>query len=332
MNEMSGSLPANYGTLSAEQKDRTKLMLAFAGQRGWLYDEFGRNIQAMMRTDGPHAEFRGLLRQFDDTPPYLDRATIVRGIERVERPYLALLGALTPADLVAVAARSSTLWGDGYLARMAFIIPPAELIKDDRFPKEQRQISPDLMQPLIDWHRRLGIPPVKVESGILSRPGPSPLSIVSVDDDVFEAQYAYTGALLKMLPSLPTDFDGNYGRFGAKAIRIATLLASVGGSSSIKLNHWARAQEITERFRQNLHELYRQVNDTAVVHKPMDALDKVKKALLEKPFPTKREIEQYTGLPGTVVASLLDELLTAEKVICEQSGKTYRYRRASQAG
>ena len=57
-----------------------------------------------------------------------------------------------------------------------------------------------------------------------------------------------------------TDLDGNYARFPEKALRIAALFSSLGGSPEIKINHWAKAQAITERWRSNLHSLYKQVN------------------------------------------------------------------------
>ena len=43
-------------------------------------------------------------------------------------------------------------------------------------------------------------------------------------------------------------------------MRIAALLASLENNGVIEMRHWAKAQEIAERWRRSLHELYSQVN------------------------------------------------------------------------
>ena len=99
IHDMSGKVPDNYLEMTIKQKERVKKKLAFAGQKGWYYEEFGMFVSAMMRSDGVMADFRGHLRRFDDTPVQFENATLSRGNEIVERPYLALLAILTPADL-----------------------------------------------------------------------------------------------------------------------------------------------------------------------------------------------------------------------------------------
>ncbi|MDD1775984.1 MAG: hypothetical protein LUP94_01360 [Candidatus Methanomethylicus sp.] len=126
------------------------------------------------------------------------------------------------------------------------------------------------------------------------------------------------------------DMDGNYGRFPEKALRVAALIASLENNPRIEINHWACAQEIVERWRRNLHELYRQINEEEKEKKELTILGKVKRAIIEKGFPTKREIEQYTGLSSEEVGKELDKLKTEGRIIEEKVGKTYRYRRASQ--
>jgi len=66
---MTHTLPAGWVDLTTEQQAERKIKLAFAAQRGWFFDEFGQKISAIMRDGGFMADFRGLLRRFDDTPP-----------------------------------------------------------------------------------------------------------------------------------------------------------------------------------------------------------------------------------------------------------------------
>ncbi len=62
-----------------------------------------------------------------------------------------------------------------------------------------------------------------------------------------------------------TNLDGNYSRFPEKALWVAALFASLSNSLRIELSHWARAQEIAERWRAGTHELYSQLNEIDTV-------------------------------------------------------------------
>lgn len=325
--EMSSKIPDNYDMLNAEQKENVRLSLSFAGQRGLYLDEFGQQVNAMMRKDGPYTDYRTILRKFDDTEPVYQRSTIQRGNETVNRPYLALLGALTPADLIPIIKKGSQLWGDGYLARMAMILPPEGFHKNGRFPKGQRIYPNELLTPLRDWHARLGIPEIRINNGILIHPSYLPSSKLELSDETYEAYYNYDEALREILlnQNLP-DLDGNYGRLPEKALRVAGLFASLDNCPVIELKHWARAQEITERWRRNLHELYRQVNSGCTQTKKLTAKEKVKRAIIEKVFPTKREIQQFTGLSTEDVEGALIQLISDGEVVQEQVGRTIRHK------
>ena len=101
---LAARLPDDYASLSAAAQERARARLAWAGQRGWHYEEFGSKVAALMRENGFMADFRGLLRKLDDCPPAYEYVTVGRGATRIERPYLALLASLTPADLRPFAA------------------------------------------------------------------------------------------------------------------------------------------------------------------------------------------------------------------------------------
>jgi hypothetical protein len=261
-----------YDSLDDDQKTWARLRAGMAGQRGWYYDEFGQHVAAMMREGGFMADFRGLLRRMDDTPARYEYGSISRGSDVVELPYLALLTNSTPDDYRPFARRGAVLWGDGFMARFALITPPEGERLRDRFPAGERIIPGELLNPLIAWHNRLGLPQVEItdvtdEKG--ERTGAKavqvssrPMITLKVTSEVHEAFYTYHDGLLDLLADSENhDLDGNYARLAEKALRIAALLASLGNCDAVTLPYWARAQAITEEWRAGLHRLYVQINE-----------------------------------------------------------------------
>jgi hypothetical protein len=275
ISDLTVRLPGNYDDLDWETRATIKNRLALAGQRGWFYEEFGQHLYAMNRRDGPMADFKGIVRRFDDCYDRYETGTIGRGSDVVHRPYLALLGCLTPADLQPFTKKRGSMWNDGFWARFAFVTPPAGVPrKKDRFPPGERVIPPRLTAPIVQWHDRLGLPAVTLTDRTDDEGKPTGAKTVTIGSykpihyelgpGVFDAYYAYGDALGDVLEenSLETtDFDGNYVRFPAKALRVALLLASMEGKGDVvEMRHWARGQEIAERWRVYLHEVYSQVN------------------------------------------------------------------------
>ncbi|NLF13898.1 MAG: DUF3987 domain-containing protein [Anaerolineaceae bacterium] len=284
-----GGLPVNLAGMDGEERQAATMRLGFCGQRGWYAEEFGSWLASMARTDGVMADFRGLLRALDDCPEDYARSTIARGDEVVKLPYLALIANLTPADLRPVARRGTQLWGDGFLARFAFITPPWNEVLATQFPEGQRPNPPELMAPLVDWHRRLGLPTVHIKdqvNGIGASTGekivtsdhPSPQKC-TLGEGVRAAVQRYNMAVLALArESELTDLDGNYGRLHEKGLRVAALMASLENGGIIELRHWARAQEIVERWRLYAHRLYEQVTELDVSPQA-EIEDKVVKAV-----------------------------------------------------
>ena len=274
ISDLTTRLVSDYENLSDEQKAYARLRVGTAGQRGWFYDEFGQHVASMMRDNGFMADFRGLLRRMEDTPDRYEYGSIARGSDVIERPYLALLANMTPDDLRPFAKRGAALWGDGFLARFALITPPEEERRHDRFPKGERIIPGNILSPLVDWHKRLGLPHVELED-ITDSQGkstgskrvevtPNKTEQLCYTPEVYEAFYAYDEGLLDILQnSTNHDLDGNYARLSEKALRVAALLTSITGTGTIELSHWARALEITEGWRAGLHQLYNQINEPA---------------------------------------------------------------------
>ena len=266
----------DWDRLTPEQDAQARLNIGFAAQRGWAYDEFGMKVDAMMRDNGPMAEFRGLLRRFDDCPDRYEYVTMGRGSAVMDRPYLALLASMTPADLARHARAGGPLWQDGFWARFAFVAPPVDATPAlGRFPPGRRTPPPDLVNGLREWHEWLGVPEVTVTDRIgddpkvkttewdvfINRPDPRECTLGAGVEDAF---YRYHDALMQLITEGGNpDWDGNYSRFAEKALRVASLLASMENGGAIELRHWARGQAVAERWRAGLHHVYDAVNSSA---------------------------------------------------------------------
>jgi len=330
ISDMGEKLPSDYASLKDEDKERAKLRLSMAGKRGWFYEEFGQQLSGMMRENGTMADFRGLLRRFDDGAETYEYATIGRGNERIKRPYLALLANMTPADLKPYAKKGSTLWGDGFLARFALVTPPEGELPKDRFPKGTRKIPTELSQTLRRWHERLGVPEVTInllaedesEKYIIQ---PSPITIIELTDEVHEAYYKYFDSLQDIITKLPNqDLDSNYSRFAEKALRMSILFASISESEKVTINHWAKAQAIAERWRSGLHELYNQLNAPTPTDQAENE-ERVIRVIREKGPVTIREISQTIRLSSSEIRVIVLPLVESGAVIEKKSEKTSRY-------
>lgn len=320
----------SWDTLSSEDQTIARLRIAFASQKGWDFDEFGHKVAAMMRDSGPMADFRGILRKLDDCPKSYEYLTIAHGSVLLDRPYLSLLGSMTPADMRPYAKPGGALWGDGFWARFAFVAPPPE--EDPimgRFPTGTRSIPHELSAPLRNWHNQLGSPTVEVvernEADENGKPrakkwdvyaGPAPVQTCVLSAGVFDAFYNYHDALVTLAQGNDnTDLDGNYSRFAEKALRVAALLASLENRGLIELRHWARAQAITERWRQSLHNLYRTLNATRSEESRNE--DRVTEIITKLGTATGADVHRFApDIATTEAVVLLDRMTRAGVLQC----------------
>lgn len=334
--DLTTKLPDKYDDMTSDQKERARLRVGMSGQRGWYYDEFGQHVSSMMRDGGIMADFRGLIRRFDDNPERYEYGTIGRGDEIIERPYLALLANMTPDDLKPFARRGAALWGDGFLARFVLITPPIGERLRDRFPRGERKIPDHILKPLAAWHSRLGLPKVSIESGNLGKgekPGnqlditPVQATILDLPEDTVDAFNHYNDALLDILASDSIqnhDLDGNYARLADKALRVAALLASLDDKKSITIEYWARAQGIAETWRAGLHRLYNQINLPGQ-SQASENEERLLSIIQEKKNPTRRELHQYSKLSYKDIDFILSDLIKAEEIEESINGKAKRY-------
>ncbi|MHB9133702.1 MAG: DUF3987 domain-containing protein [Armatimonadota bacterium] len=336
IHDLTAFVPADFDQRHPLDQQRILHRLAVTGQRGWFYDEFGQHLDSISRAGGYMAEFRGLLRRFDDCKERFEYGTIGRGDDIVERPYLALLASMTPADLQAVAQHNASMWNDGFFARFAFVTPSGEAHERARFPTGTKLIPGALIKPMLHWHRRLGVAEVTIErkQAEEGKPAPKPHVVITprdpvkcmLGDGVGEAFYRYHDALLDLVNAGSlTDLDGNYARMAEKALRIAILLGSLEHEDRIELRHWARAQEIAERWRAGLHALYEQASQPPVSGKALNE-ERVLTVVRQMEYASVREVQQRVRRLGTSeIYQLLESLVSSGALGKERHGRTLRY-------
>lgn len=331
LSEMCIQVPDDY-----EDRDETfqkricsniQKVQAFAGQRGWIFDELGELFREMMQSMHHNSNFRDLLKRLDDNKSILATSTQKRGKETIHFPFLTLLGGMTPADLSPYAKARSALWRDGLLARMAFICPPPDFNKNQPFPEGERIVPDSIVKQLSDWHTRLGIPKIELTPDL--RFFPAVGQTYEIPQDVRDAFYAYRKALKAIInESDEKDLAGNYIRYPELAMRIAVLMASLNNEDAITMDHWAFGQNTTEKWRNDLHRLYYQSlpdNKSATSSLKKGPEDRVFGIILDRGPITSREIQQQTGIQSNSVAVLISTLQEKGKIIAYPDGRTTVY-------
>lgn len=339
---MGGPVPADYGDVDDLKRIEYDRRLAFAGQCGWYYEEWGGMLHQMTRRDSPVAEFHALLKMLDDSDESYSSNTIMRGLEKVDRPYLSLLASATPADLCQFMKPSSPWWHDGFWPRFAFITPlPNECpiitplqrglaFHDDRHAAK-------LITDLYEWHNWLGIPSVEVKERDgakgknarwqVNRTSMEP-HILSIDDAVHEAMHNYRHALLTMHMNkeIHEDLGSCYGRLHEKALRIAMLLASFSRQSIITLAHWTYAQHITEDWRLMLHHVIAMAEQAQPQTKEEILEDKITNLLAQYEMLSRRQLQRHLHHTSSrELASVLKAMLGALRIKEVEHGNTVMY-------
>lgn len=338
LTDMTTTVPLNYEEMDPQEKHQEELRLAFAGQKAWLYDEFGNKIDAIARQGGFMSEYRKIFRTFDASPVTYKTSTQGRGKEVIERPYLSLLGSLTPKDVRVHAASDATMWGDGFLARFLISCPPPyQPPLDEERPRINMSIPESITEPLLYWHEQLGVHPViPVNEGSENKPKwiipPSHHKAMYCHwtDEAYNAYRAYRKALKIIQAGMQTDdLDGNYARLAEQAIRVAMLFAALDNNGLIEMRHWARAQAFIEHCREGLHHFYAQITMQSD-SQDKQREDKVFNAIQKSGRVTKREICQITHESAAKVRAHLqelerDNLIQSEKLIAKNGREVIWY-------
>ncbi len=294
LSDMAGTFdPARYDEASPARQERIRQKLAFAGQRGLFFDEFGKFVQGMLRAQSADAEFERIFLEFDGCPSEFDSSTISRGAETIEQPYLALLGCITPPNIRKIARRGADLWNNGVWGRFSFVAAPPEGGKDDTLEPGELPIPSELIAPLITWHERLGVPECEFAPRSDQNGNPTgkydliraslPETPATIAQPAYDAYKRYRSALKALMRSFEhDDFNASYARLPDTMLRIALLMASLENDNRIELRHVARAQELAEWLRQSMHEIYTQANSREASPSRAADLEKKIESILAK--------------------------------------------------
>ena len=335
-------LPPDYAEWPEEAQLALRERLAFAGQKGWHYEEWGQHLQSMMQKEGLMAAFRSILRRLDDHQDEYVYGTISRGRDVLQKPFVSLLANVTPADLRPFVRAQSPLWRDGYIARFAFVAPGDAPISQAHFPEGEMVYPRHLITTIASWHKKLGIPRVILEP-IIDQKGkdtgryqatfsqPHKDTTYTLSPDVRKAYYAYDDAMHTLMGQTKNeDLDGSYARFPMKALRIAGLLASLhddGSKYTIWPAQWYRGQQIAERWRQDIHKLIKQVNEQDTPSREGKGEQRVIDVLKKHGELSPTKIHVWTKLAHTDILQHLDVLQRAGVVreVATQRTKKYAY-------
>lgn len=294
---------------------------AFAAQRGYMRDEVSSLFASLKR------EFQSglleLILEMYECPARLDEMTISRGDKVIQDSYLTFFGASTPAEMSQHFA-NTTLWNNGLWARFALIVPDKEPqwvffpdVTDgiDTVARGLREVYDLFPMPTATDDPEAGIifHPVKPEHAHLGA-------------RVMQAWESYAKATSHDMVApgcdLPEELRVSYGRFGAMALKVAMLLATLDTEQlpvRITLRHFARAQQLVEKWRGSLHQVWSEQSKSENISKT----ERVLKLLSEKRWAngmTAREIRQYAPLRDSlmtddIIRMLVDDgLIYSEKV------------------
>lgn len=336
---MSGMVPQNYGTLDDEAQTLARETLGFAAQRGWFYEEWGGMLHQMRRVDSPHAELNKLLIVLEGGAETFETGTIQRGLERIDAPYLALLGNATPHDLAPFMGEGNAWWHDGFWPRFVCVTPPhGEKPSRAPRPREAYHLPGDLITPLYEWHRRLGAPQVTVDeeresNGKLtgrwvSTVSPLPCQILRLTSDVYDAYETYNDALLEMVHrgDVQPDLSPWYGRAHEKALRVAMLLASVHGETMITRNYWSEGQAMVEGWRKSLHEVLATISTAAPLSREAQLEARIEGLCAKTGGLTAREIQRHIkGSASDTIHKALSGMVKIGSLAQRQHGRLIFY-------
>lgn len=284
------------------------------------------------------SDFHALLRVLDDGKDTFSSETIARGLEHIHAPYLALLGSATPTDMMPFMAPGAPWWHDGFWPRFVFACPPHD-VGPSLVRRPQGAIAYGaLASVLVAWHHRLGIPHVEIAEGVDKKGHPSgdftatihdmSPHMLTVPEQVYEAYCTYNETLLTMVIAgdIHEDYESWYARLHEKAMRVAILLASLQGATTLSLLHWSAAQAIAERWRALFHEaVHLIVNTGAAPGKTKILEDRIIDVLKKTDKSTARELSRKLHASAAEIDGALAGLLKGEHVLRAQQGRTTIY-------
>lgn len=317
--ELSNRPQDNFKDWSKDDQDEWQRERLFAGQRAWWIDEAARLLSQFQQKH--LADLLPIVLRLYECESRIKVSTQIRGRETVRNSYLTICGPTTPAAL-RPHLKTPDYWTNGLFARFLLVAPDTEPVRvfyPDPFP------VPDALAKHVNQltFERLETPK---ESSTSPTP-PPPAVAATIMPEVKSRWDNYHAAMFQIISrrNVPEKLHACYGRFHEKAIKIAMLLAvsdwvrmAKGNTLSIQVQHWARAQEITEGYRASLH---RMIEDASVPIENEDdeLVEKITARLQTSVRNSRRELatdlHMQTGTKRTNLDLIIDQLIRDEVVI-----------------
>lgn len=260
MLELSTRRPQSFGDWDKASQEQWRQERVFSAQRAWLMEEASSLFDSFNRDY--NAGLLPMLLDLHDCPGERQINTIGRGRQTIRRVYLTIAGPTTPAALAPHMANRAH-WENGLWARFALVTPTG--MPQWKFWPEPMDIPSALTDPIKRLaFERLAVPVIEEDEGGANENPAEPLA-VSLGQGVWDAWERYSKAVafdLLMGNEVDGQLFANYGRLGTTAIKIAMLLATLDWidtrtvkTPTVKMAHWARAQQIAEAWRASLHRM-----------------------------------------------------------------------------
>lgn len=260
--ELAGVKPVNFETLNQEDRREWLMGRAVAAQRSFIKDECS-SIFANLKKDYNAGLTELLLEGYQGDGGKLRKLLKSKGLISVRDMCLSFLGATTPVMYGKYITNEET--ENGFVARFAIITPeslPTYKTVDEPVPIP----SPLVMQirrmflDTLPWHNNER----PSASGIMGDVVTPPAATVSASTPAIEQLSKYRKALNydMLIKSVAEDKHAAYTRLGTMVVKIAMLLAAIECETQnvrIEARHAYAAQLITERWRESLHRLERDV-------------------------------------------------------------------------
>ena len=287
---------------------------AFAAQRGWMIDEASRLFKSM-KSD-TYAALLEMLLDLYECPTTMTEQTIGRGRTTIKSAYLTFFGATTPV-MIGKHLASMELWMSGLWPRFSLIAPDEESAYT--FFPDSMEFPPALTAQFRAMAHLFATP----KAHIVDDPDGSkyveiydaqPAQHVQLAPGVWSAWEAYDRGLYDLVITnvVRDPLATAYGRLGKQAMKVAMILATMDAISTpdaaitVQLRHFARAVDITERWRVSLHAMWA----TGAQVEEVTLIDKILQLLADAGLPgmATRSIYQPLHLKSKEARELLEEL------------------------
>lgn len=281
--EASAQIDPDYEEMDEIDQKAEKDRLRWASRMSWIFDEYGKWLSRMLNPNAnpAYAGLNELLLSWHSG--YGDGTRSVTGVKaRIpdRKVYMSVLGCMTVSNVTDLKRFMSMLWRDGTFGRSCILYNPDPVEFVPRMER-MREAGDDIVGPLKTLHNALGEPEVDVNAVAVGGNGNKKVKYVldrrykeeweiEIEGEAAEMYQEYMRFMFNIgqnQDAVPEHLESNYKRFAETAGRIATLLALINNAGNAKWNRVIPAEcmhaaiEITERYRQAIHNFYADVTN-----------------------------------------------------------------------